>query len=183
MYFAATPIGGAFLITAKPLADERGSFTRLWCEREFSAHGMSTAFVQANASVSALAGTLRGLHYQAAPHGEVKLIRCVRGSVYDVIVDARPASPSYLQWYGIELSVRNARSLYVPAGVAHGYLTLEDDSEVMYPVSAYYHPEAERGIRWNDPLIAIAWPATTALHVSPKDRAWPDFVREPAPRP
>jgi dTDP-4-dehydrorhamnose 3,5-epimerase len=180
MHFAETPIKGAFLIDAQPMADERGSFTRLWCEREFVQHGLTTAFVQANTSVSDRQGTLRGLHYQLAPHDEVKLVRCIRGSVYDVIVDVRPGSPTYLRWHGVELSARNARALYVPHGLAHGYLTLEDDSEVMYPVSGFYHPGSERGVRWDDPLFGIGWPATPSLHISTKDCGWPDFVPETA---
>jgi dTDP-4-dehydrorhamnose 3,5-epimerase len=120
---------------------------------------------------------LRGLHYQAPPHAEVKLIRCVQGRVFDVLVDLRPDSPTYTRWFGVELTPVNRRMLYVPEGCAHGYLTLEDRSEVVYPVSQPYHPEAERGIRWNDPQFAIAWPAIESLTLSPKDREWPDYQR------
>jgi dTDP-4-dehydrorhamnose 3,5-epimerase len=182
MQFSETPIKGAFVIDTEPIADERGSFSRLWCEREFAAHGLTTQFVQCNESFSKLKGTVRGLHYQIASHAEVKLVRCIRGAVYDVVVDMRPHSPTYLHWHGIELSSANRRMLYVAEGLAHGFMTLEDDSEVTYPVSQFYRPEAERGIRWNDPLFAIEWPTTSSLHISPKDLAWPDFVPEQAQR-
>jgi dTDP-4-dehydrorhamnose 3,5-epimerase len=176
MRFSETPIRGVFVIDPEPKVDERGSFSRLWCAREFAEHGLTAAFVQCNASSSVRKGTLRGLHYQIAPHGEVKLVRCTRGAVYDVVVDVRPESPTYLRWHGVELSAANKRMLYVAEGLAHGFLTLEDDCEVTYPVSRFHQPDAERGIRWDDPLFAVDWPKTPSLHVSPKDRAWPDFV-------
>ena len=180
MTFEETSIDGAWLISLEPRTDERGFFARAWCEQELSTRGLTGTFVQCNDSYSRSAGTLRGLHYQAEPHGEVKLIRCIRGAVFDVIVDVRPESPSYLRWFGVELSAENRRSLYVPSGCAHGYQTLVDDSEVMYPVSTMYTPAAERGIRWDDPLFAISWPDVTERYLSPKDTRWPDFA--PAPR-
>ena len=184
MVFTDTPIRGAVVIDPQPRTDERGSFSRLWCEREFAAHGLKARFVQCNGSVSVRKGTIRGLHYQSEPHAEVKLVRCIRGSVFDVVVDVRPESETYLQWYAVELSAANGRMIYVDQGLAHGFLTLEDDSEVTYPVSEFYTPDAERGIRWDDPLFAIVWPVMSAFHLSPKDRTWPDFVREPRePRP
>jgi dTDP-4-dehydrorhamnose 3,5-epimerase len=180
MTFAETSIHGAWLIKLEPRSDERGFFARVWCEQELAARGLTGRFVQCNDSQSRHAGTLRGLHYQAEPYGEVKLVRCIRGTVFDVIVDVRPDSPTYLQWYGVELSADNRRSLYVPSGCAHGYQTLVDDSEVMYPVSTMYTPEAERGIRWDDPLFAIRWPDVGARHLSPQDTRWPDFAPVPA---
>jgi dTDP-4-dehydrorhamnose 3,5-epimerase len=142
----------------------------------FAARGLTADFVQCNESFSARKGTLRGLHYQAAPHGEVKLVRCVRGAIFDVLVDLRPDSSTYTRWFGAELTAANRRLLYIPEGCAHGYLTLEDQSEVEYPVSCAYHPDAERGIRWNDPRFAIAWPDVEPLTLSPKDRQWPDYL-------
>ena len=175
MRFTDTPIADLVLIDPEPRVDERGSFARLWCQREFADRGLMAQFVQCNGSVSARRATLRGLHYQAAPFGEVKLIRCVRGTVFDAVVDMRPDSPTYLQWYGVELSAANNRLLYVPEGLAHGYLTLEDDTEVNYPVSAFSTPGAERGVRWDDPLIDITWPIEP-VHISPKDRTWPNLT-------
>ena len=177
MKFVATPVHGAFLVEPTPRSDERGFFARVWCQDEFVAQGLTAAFVQCNDSLSRHKGTLRGLHYQAAPFGEVKLIRCVQGSVFDVLVDLRPGSPSYLKWFGTALTAANRTMLYVPEGCAHGYLTLEDDSEVMYPVSSPYRPEAERGVRWNDPAFGIEWPEVGALTMSAKDQAWPDYVK------
>ena len=175
MRFAETPVRGAYLIDPEPRGDERGFFARLWCRDEFAARGLIADFVQCNDSFSAKRGTLRGLHFQTAPHSEVKLIRCVRGAVWDVVVDLRPKSPSYCQWFGAELTADNRRLLYVPESCAHGYLTLEDGSEVEYPVSRPYQPDAERGIRWNDPRFGISWPLGEPLTLSPKDRQWPDY--------
>jgi len=176
MTFSETSIAGAWLVGLEPRSDERGFFARVWCEEAFAAHGLTTRFVQCNDGYSRRAGTLRGLHYQADPHGEVKFVRCIRGAVFDVIVDLREDSPSYLQWFGLELSADSRQMLYVPSGCAHGYQTLLDDSEVLYPVSAPYTPAAERGVRWNDPLFAIRWPEVSERHVSAKDEAWADYV-------
>ena len=175
MKFTETSVSGAYLVEPEPRGDDRGFFARLWCQDEFAAHGLTAEFVQCNDSFSARRGTLRGLHYQAAPYAEVKLVRCVRGSVFDVLVDLRPESPTYKRWFGAELTAKNRQMLYVPEGCAHGYLTLEDESEVVYPVSRPYHPEAERGIRWNDPQFGIAWPEAGSLTMSPKDERWPDY--------
>lgn len=175
MKFTETTVQGAYLIDPEPRGDERGFFARLWCRDEFAAHGLTTDFVQCNGSFSVHRGTLRGLHYQAAPFGEVKLVRCVRGSVFDVLVDLRADSPTYTRWFGVELTAENHRMVYVPEGCAHGYLTLEDRSEVEYPVSRAYKPDAERGIRWNDPRFAIAWPLGEPLTLSSKDRQWSDY--------
>jgi dTDP-4-dehydrorhamnose 3,5-epimerase len=179
MTFTETPITGAWLVDADPRGDDRGFFARVWCRREFAEKGLDAPFVQCNLASSRRQGTLRGLHYQADPHGEAKLVRCIRGSVFDVIVDLRPESASYLRWFGVELSDQNRRSIYVPAGCAHGYQALTDGCEVLYPVSAFYAPEAERGIRWNDPSFHIEWPLEPA-HMSIKDRNWPDFAKETA---
>lgn len=176
MKFVETPVAGAWLVEPTPRVDERGFFARVWCTDEFAAQGLTASFVQCNDSLSRHRGTLRGLHYQVAPFGEVKLVRCVRGAVFDVLVDLRPQSPSYLRWYGAELTADNRTMLYVPEGCAHGYLTLEDGSEVMYPVTCAYRPDAERGVRWNDPAFGIAWPDVGPLTMSPKDEAWPDYA-------
>ena len=177
MKFVATPIDGAYLVEPTPRADDRGFFARVWCHDEFAARGLNAAFVQCNDSLSRRRGTLRGLHYQVAPYGEVKLIRCVRGAVFDVLVDVRPSSPTYLQWYGVALTAESRTMLYAPEGCAHGYLALEDDTEAMYLVTRAYRPDAERGIRWNDPAFGIAWPDVGPLTLSPKDQAWPDYVK------
>jgi dTDP-4-dehydrorhamnose 3,5-epimerase len=176
--FRATSIDGAWLIVQEPRTDERGFFARAWSEEEFAWRGLTARFVQCNNSFSVRCGTLRGLHYQDEPYGEVKLVRCISGSIFDVIVDTRRDSPTYLRWFGVELSAANRQLLYVPAGCAHGYQTLEDQSEVLYPVSVPYMPAAERGIRWNDPLFGIAWPDTAERLISAKDERWPDFAAQ-----
>jgi dTDP-4-dehydrorhamnose 3,5-epimerase len=178
MRFVETPIGGAYLVELEPRGDERGWFARVWCQDEFARHGLSAGFVQCNTSYSRDAGTLRGLHYQTAPHDEAKLVRCLRGRIYDVMVDVRPASPTYGQWFGVELTAANRTMLYVAPGLAHGFQALEDETEVMYPVTAAYAPQSERGVRWDDPFFAITWPLAARAIVSPKDRTWPDFVPE-----
>lgn len=175
MIFTETSLSGAFIVDLDPREDERGFFARAWCRDEFAAQGLAIDLAQANLSFSRKRGTIRGLHYQVAPHGEAKSIRCIRGAIYDVAVDLRPESPTYEQWVGVELTSENRRMLYIPQGCAHGYQTLEDDSEALYHVSEAYAPEAERGVRWNDPAFGIAWPETAGALVSPKDAAWPDF--------
>ena len=177
MKFVATAVAGSYLVEQSPHGDDRGFFARVWCASEFAAQGLSASFVQCNESHSRRRGTLRGLHYQAAPYGEVKLVRCIRGSIFDVLVDVRPGSPTYRRWFGAELTAANRTMLYVPEGCAHGYLTLEDDSAVMYPVTREYHAAAERGIRWNDPAFAIAWPDVGPFVLSAKDQSWPDYVK------
>jgi dTDP-4-dehydrorhamnose 3,5-epimerase len=177
MRLIETAVRDGFIVELEPRVDERGSFTRLWCRREFADRGLDAGFVQCNGSLSRTRGTLRGLHYQVAPHEEVKLVRCVRGAVFDVMVDLRRSSDTYARWFGVELTADNGRMLYVPAGCAHGYLTLEDNCEVEYPVTREYHAEAERGLRWNDPAFGIQWPFDTPLTMSAKDRAWPDYVK------
>jgi dTDP-4-dehydrorhamnose 3,5-epimerase len=181
MRVSETAIAGVFLVDLEPKGDERGWFARVWCRDELARAGLNADFVQCNGSYSRDAGTLRGLHYQIAPHEEAKLIRCIGGRVYDVVADVRPQSPSYGRWFGVELSAENRRMLYVAPGVAHGYLTLAAHSEVLYPVTASYAPGAERGVRWDDPFFGIVWPepvgvAAADLTISAKDRAWPDFA-------
>jgi dTDP-4-dehydrorhamnose 3,5-epimerase len=176
MRFTETSIGGAYLVDIEPRGDERGWFARVWCREELQRHGLDGNFVQCNSSYSRDAGTLRGLHYQTAPHEEAKLVRCLHGAIYDVIVDVRPDSPTYGQWFGVQLTAADRRMLYVATGLAHGFQALEQDTEVMYPVTAAYAPQAERGVRWDDPFFAIEWPLADRAIVSPKDRSWPDFV-------
>jgi dTDP-4-dehydrorhamnose 3,5-epimerase len=177
MIFTETPIAGAVLVELEPLVDERGSFARTFAVDEFAAHGLETSVVQCNTSTNARAGTLRGLHYQAPPHAEAKLVRCVRGSLYDVVVDLRPESLTYCKWYGVELSSSNLRMLFIPEGLAHGFQTLEDDTEVLYQMSAAYSSEHARGVRWDDPAFGIDWPAADLRTISDRDRDYADFSR------
>jgi dTDP-4-dehydrorhamnose 3,5-epimerase len=172
--FHPTPLKDAFVIELEKRGDERGFFARLYCEREFGGAGLATRFVQANNSLSAKKGTLRGLHYQLAPAAEVKVVRCVRGALFDAIVDLRPDSPTFCRWYGAELTAENRHMMYVPRGFAHAILTLHDDTEALYLVSDFYSPENERGVRWNDPRFGIRWPIQPA-EISAKDAKWPDF--------
>jgi dTDP-4-dehydrorhamnose 3,5-epimerase len=174
MKLVATPLAGAHLIGLEPLTDDRGFFARAFCEREFAAAGLETRFVQANNTLSRRKGTLRGFHYQLPPAAEVKMIRCLRGAVYDVIVDLRPDSPTFKQWFGAELTAENRLTMYVPRGFGHALLTLQDDAEVFYLVSAFYAPQQERGLRHDDPALGVHWPIAP-VEISPKDRAWPDL--------
>ncbi len=176
MIFERTKLEGAQVLELERRADERGFFARTLCRTEFTEHGLTADFVQANISYNARRGTIRGLHYQVAPHQEAKLVRCVRGAIWDVIIDLRPESATYLEWFGIELTADNRRQLYIPKDFAHGYQTLVDDSEVFYHVSDFYSPSAERGIRWNDPQFSIEWPEPADPTISPKDRQWPDYT-------
>ena len=173
MRFHPTPLRGAYLIEPEPHADERGCFARTWCHDEFAAAGLSAAWVQCNASHNRLAGTLRGLHYQAEPRPEVKLVRCTRGAAFDVIADVRPGSPTYGCWFAAELTAENRRALYVPAGFAHGFQTLCDDTELFYQMSERYDPALARGVRWDDPGLAIRWPDAAVRIISPRDEALP----------
>ena len=172
MKFTRVPISGAYLIDPEPHGDERGFFARMLCVDELAAHGLNMQIMQVNISYSAKAGTLRGLHYQMPPHSEAKIVRCTRGAIFDVMVDLRSASDTYRQWFGAELSADNRRLAYIPEGCAHGFLTLTDDTEVMYPVTARYAPESENGIRYDDPALAIEWPTPVRV-VSEKDQSWP----------
>ncbi len=174
MKLHATPLADARLVELEKRGDERGFFARLFCEREFAAAGLEARFVQANNSLSAAAGTLRGMHYQLGAAAEVKLVRCIRGALFDAILDLRPDSPDFGKWFGETLTAENRLMMYVPRGFAHAILTLEPNTEALYLVSAFYAPEAERGVRWNDPRFGIAWPLAPG-EVSAKDAAWPDF--------
>lgn len=174
MIFSAGAVEGAFAIELEPRRDARGWFARTWCERELADHGLVARIAQVNAQWSPQPGTLRGLHFQEPPHAEVKIVRCTRGGVYDVVVDLRPASPTFLRWMARELTPDNGLMLYAPEGCAHGYLTLERDSEVTYLTSACYAPEAARGVRFDDPAFGIDWPAPVRV-VSDQDRSWPAF--------
>jgi len=175
MIFKETRLQGAFLIELEKREDERGFFARVCCQDEFAAHGLRSHFVQCNTAYSKTRGTLRGLHYQVPPHEEAKLIHCTMGAIYDVLLDLRPASPTYKEWLAVELTSRNGRLVYVPEGCAHGYQTLEDHTQVLYPVSAAYCAEAERGVRWDDPVFGIEWPPVERRVLSPKDASWPDY--------
>ena len=172
MIFVETPLQGAYVIEIEKHEDERGFFARSWCAREFSAKGLDHHLVQCNVSFNKLKGTLRGLHYQIPPHAEVKLVRCTKGSLFDVIVDLRKDSPTFLNWFGVELTGTNYRMLYIPEHFAHGFQTLEDDTEIFYQMSEFYEPAAARGIRWNDPCLAISWPLTNHI-ISTKDQESP----------
>jgi dTDP-4-dehydrorhamnose 3,5-epimerase len=170
--FTRTPLPGAYVIDLEAHEDDRGYFARAFCAREFGAHGIPMVVAQANLSHNAQSGTLRGLHYQVPPAAEAKLIRCLRGALYDVIVDVRPDSRTYLEWFGAELTADNGRAMYVPEGFAHGLVTLEDDTLAHYQASAFYSPAAERGIRYDDPALGITWPHPVRA-ISDKDRNWP----------
>lgn len=183
MKFTETELPGAWIIDLERHEDERGFFARAWDEQELAARGLSSRVVQCNISWNEKAGTTRGMHFQRPPHAEVKLIRCTRGAIWDVIADIRPESPAYGRWVGVELTAENRRTLYVPEGFAHGYQTLEDDTETFYQVSAFYAPGAEGGIRWDDPALGIEWPDADERVISAKDRAWPPFQLEPAAAP
>ena len=172
MEFTKTSLADAMLIDIRKLADERGYFARTFCAEEFGKAGLETRFPQSNHSHNLRAGTLRGMHFQRAPHAEVKVVRCVQGAIHDVIIDLRPASPTYRRWEGFDLDAGSGRMLYVPAGFAHGFQTLEDDTAVSYQVSHPYTPGAEGGVRFDDPAFGIAWPLPVGT-ISDKDAAWP----------
>jgi len=174
MVFTETPLIGAFVVDLERLEDDRGFFARSWCRREFDARGLNAELVQCNVSRNRLKGTLRGLHYQTAPYAEAKLVRCTRGAIFDVMLDLRPRSDTFLKYFGCTLSEDNHRALYIPEGFGHGFLTLTEESEVFYQMSQYYQPDAARGLRWNDPAFGIAWPEPVAM-ISDRDRSYPDF--------
>jgi dTDP-4-dehydrorhamnose 3,5-epimerase len=174
MIFTETEISGSYLIDVKRIGDDRGFFGRLWCEREMEEMGLVSSIKQSNIGVSPLKGTLRGLHYQTAPHQEVKIIRCPRGAIYDVIVDLRPDSPTFKKWFAVELTAENSRMLYVPEGCATGYQTLVDDTEIYYHTSEFYHPESATGVRHDDPAFGIEWPLPIAA-ISDNDKNWNNF--------
>lgn len=174
MLFEETALSGAFIIDLERRVDERGFFARTFCEREFAERGIVSRFPQCNLSYNRHAGTLRGMHYQAAPHREAKLVRVVSGAIYDVIVDLRPSSETHLKWTGVELSAENGRAFFVPEGFAHGFITLTDEAQIFYHMGELYHPEGARGARWNDPAFGIRWPHEPTS-MSDRDATYPDF--------
>jgi dTDP-4-dehydrorhamnose 3,5-epimerase len=175
MIFKETKLKGAFIIEPEMMSDERGFFARTWCAREFEAHGLTTNLVQCNISFNKQKGTLRGMHYQVVPHEEAKVVRCTMGTIYDVIIDLRPNSPTYKRWVSVDMGAENRRMLYIPGGFAHGFLTMEDDTEVFYQMSEFYTPECARGVRWNDPAFNITWPLGVKV-ISKKDAEYPNFA-------
>ena len=176
MIFHNLALPGVFEIGLEPYCDARGFFARSWCHKEFEAHGLNSAIVQCNVSFNARKGTLRGMHYQEPPKAEAKLVRCTAGSIYDVVIDLRPESATFRRWLGVTLSAAHHNMLYVPEGFAHGFLTLEDNTEVFYQMSEYYRPELARGVRWDDPAFQIAWPASVEV-ISDRDQQYPNFDR------
>src|SRR5690242_13645539 len=174
MIFHRTKLPGVVEIDLDLHRDDRGFFARSWCQKEFEAEGLNPSTVQCNVSFNEKKGTLRGMHFQAAPSSEAKLVRCTQGAIYDVVIDLRTESPAYKQWVGVELSGENRRMLYIPEGCAHGFLTFEDKTEVFYQMSEFYHPELARGVRWNDPAIQIVWPAAVEV-ISERDRTYADL--------
>jgi dTDP-4-dehydrorhamnose 3,5-epimerase len=174
MLFQETTIGGVFEVQLERKADERGFFARSWCREEFERAGLNPGLAQCSISYNPRKGTLRGMHYQAAPYAEAKLVRCTRGAIYDVVIDLRPQSPTYRHWAGFTLTAENRDMVYIPEGCAHGFLTLEDESEIFYQISEFYNAESARGVRWDDPAFGIVWPATPQL-MSERDRTYPDF--------
>jgi dTDP-4-dehydrorhamnose 3,5-epimerase len=174
MQFFETHLRGVFEISIERHCDERGFFARTWCEKEFVAHGLNPKLVQCNVSFNSRRGTLRGMHFQAPPRAEAKLVRCTSGSIYDVILDLRPESSTYKQWVGLTLSAQNRTMAYIPEGCAHGFITLEDDTEIFYQMSEFYDPESARGVKWDDPAFGIVWPAQVEV-ISPRDASYLAF--------
>ena len=180
MNFTACPIPGAWIVEVDRSADERGFFARTQCMEEFAAHGLNGVFRQSSISYNHKRGTLRGMHYQASPHAECKLVRCTAGAIYDVIVDIRPSSATFRHWFGAELTAGNRRALYIPEGVAHGFISLGDDTELLYMISTDYVPDLARGFRWNDAAIDITWPFTPVV-ISARDASLPAFAPAATP--
>ncbi len=174
MKFHSAPLAGAYTIELEKRGDDRGFFARFYCANEFANQGLDGRIVQINNSLSRIQGTLRGMHYQLAPKAETKVVRCIRGALYDVILDLRPESPTFGKWFGAELTAENRLMMYAPKGFAHGFLTLQPDTEALYLATEFYALDRERCVRWNDPAFAVAWPAAPVV-VSDKDRAAPDF--------
>lgn len=174
MVFKEMKLRGAYVIELEPLEDERGFFARTWCRREFEERGLNPGIVQCSISFNREGGTLRGMHYQVTPYEEAKLVRCTRGAIYDVIIDLRPDSPTFKEHVGVDLTAQNGKLLYVPEGSAHGFQTLEDETEVFYQISQFYMPDYARGVRWDDPAFGIPWPLEVRV-ISERDRSFPDF--------
>lgn len=177
MIFTETKLKGAYIIDLERVTDERGFFARRWCARELASHGLNPAVVQVNVGHSGKKGTVRGMHFQVAPHAEVKIVYCSRGALYDVIIDLRDGSPTKGQWVGVELTSNNGRMLYAPEGFAHGYQTLEDATDLVYQTSQFFAKEAAKGVRFDDPAFGIAWPLPVSV-ISGVDQGWPDYERE-----
>ena len=176
MIFKPAKLEGAYLIEPERFEDQRGFFARTWCRKEFRTHGLNPDLVQCSISFNTRRGTLRGMHYQAPPHEEAKLVRCTRGAVYDVAVDLRGGSATFKQWAAFELTAENRNMLYIPEGCAHGFQTLQDDTEVFYQMSEFYHPESARAVRWDDPALSIEWPVSVSV-ISETDRQYPDWLQ------
>jgi dTDP-4-dehydrorhamnose 3,5-epimerase len=174
MLFQEAKIAGVFEVQLERRTDERGFFARSWCRDEFECAGLNSSLAQCSISYNPRQGTLRGMHYQAAPYAEAKLVRCTRGAIFDVVIDLRSQSPTYRQWAGFTLTAANRDMVYIPEGCAHGFLTLEDDSEIFYQISEFYNAESARGVRWDDPAFGIVWPTKPQL-ISERDRTYPDF--------
>lgn len=177
MKFLPTPLDGVYLIEPEYVVDDRGFFARTYCRKEFIDHGLNPNLAQCNISFNATAGTLRGMHYQAAPFAETKLVRCTQGKIFDVVVDLRTYSTTFKKWFSSELTAANRRALYIPEGCAHGFITLEDQTEVFYQMSEFFHPEYAAGVRWNDPAFSIQWPIAPVV-ISEKDRSYPAFCEK-----
>ena len=180
MHFTPTPLDGAWLVDLEPVSDERGFFARTWCAREFESRGLVARIAQCSVSFNRRAGTLRGMHFQTPAHEETKVVRCTRGAAHDVIIDLRPGSATLGRWFAAELTAANHRGLYVPAGFAHGFQTLVDDTEIVYQISEFHEPSSARGVRWDDPAFAIAWPSAASRTISPRDLGFADFQRAAA---
>ena len=174
MIFCPTNVAGAFEIRPELIHDERGWFTRTWCQREFESHGLNPRIAQCNLSFNPRKGTLRGMHYQVGEHAEAKLVRCTRGSIFDVALDIRPSSPTFKKWAAVVLKADASNMFYIPEGCAHGFLTLADETEVFYQISEFYHPESGRGVRWDDPAFGVEWPARVEV-ISDRDRTYPNI--------
>jgi dTDP-4-dehydrorhamnose 3,5-epimerase len=174
MTFQETKLPGVFEIDLELKSDDRGFFARSWCQKEFSSHKLNAKLVQCNVSFNSRRGTLRGIHYQVAPYAETKLVRCTKGVIYDVVVDLRSQSPTFRGWIGVMLTAKKRNMVYVPEGCAHGFLTLEDETEVFYQMSEFYRPEATQGVRWDDPAFRIFWPRPVEV-ISERDRAYPNY--------
>jgi len=174
MHFIETPLAGAYIIEPEPIEDHRGFFARAWCARDFAERGLETRVAQCSISYNARRGTLRGMHFQVAPHEETKVVRCTRGAIHDVILDLRRDSPTFLQHVAVELTAENRRSVYIPRGLAHGFQSLVDDTEIYYQISEFYAADAARGVRWDDPAFGISWPIAPPIIVE-RDRTYPDF--------
>ena len=178
MIFREAELAGVFEVDLEPHKDERGFFARSWCRQEFEDRGLNANLAQCSISFNARKGTLRGMHYQELPHGEAKLVRCTKGAIYDVVLDLRPQSPMFTKWAAFTLTERNRKMVYVPEGCAHGFLTMEGDTEIFYQMTEFYHPESARGVRWDDPAFQISWPSEVKL-ISERDRTYPDFKALP----